>query len=131
LHAGRGEHGHPSPASLARGLGKQTRLPDPRLATQHERLATGCDLVQQRHQERLFVCATKKGRGPVLSRRKHRRQSCHVKLAAIHSSLRLASDMSSILRPTNSTPVSVRWRAFQQRGCIDPRRAACRGAGAF
>jgi hypothetical protein len=39
-HAGSGEHSHASLASLARGLSKQTRLPDTRLAAEHERLAT-------------------------------------------------------------------------------------------
>jgi len=47
LHAGRGEHGHAPLASLSRGVRKQTRLPDSRLAAEHERLATRRDLVQE------------------------------------------------------------------------------------
>ena len=56
-----GEHGHASLARLARGLGKQARLPDARLAAEHERLATRRDLVQERGQEPLLVHAAEKG----------------------------------------------------------------------
>ncbi len=71
LHAGRGEHNHASLASRARCLGQQTRFPDTRLAAEHERLATRCDLVHERRQEPLFVCATEKGRDLVMSRAEH------------------------------------------------------------
>ncbi len=67
------EHGHASLASLVRGLTEQTRLPDTRLAAEHERLAMRCDLVQERCQEPLLAFATEKGRDLVTSRPEHER----------------------------------------------------------
>ena len=61
LHAGSSEHSHASLASLAGGFSKQTRLPDPRLAADDQRLATRCDLIQERRHQPLLVCATEQG----------------------------------------------------------------------
>jgi hypothetical protein len=51
------EHRHAPPARLSRDLRQQTRLADTRLAAKDERLATRCDLVQERRQQGLFLGA--------------------------------------------------------------------------
>jgi hypothetical protein len=73
LHTVGGEHGYASLTSLSRGLDEQTRLSDTQLAAKHECLATCCDLVQQRRQEPLFVCATEQRRDLVACRSEHKR----------------------------------------------------------
>ena len=83
LHAGRGEHGHASLARLSRGLSEQTRLADARLAAEHERLAPRRDLVQQRRQEPLFVCATEQRRDLVACRSEHKRLIVAVQASAL------------------------------------------------
>jgi hypothetical protein len=53
------------------GFGKQTRLPETRLAAEHERLADRCDLVKERRQEPQFACAIEKRRDLVTSSAEH------------------------------------------------------------
>ena len=67
-HAGRPEHRHAPLTCRSLALGQQTRLADPGLAAQHERLASRGNLVQKRRQKPLFLVATQQRRNFVTSR---------------------------------------------------------------
>jgi hypothetical protein len=54
LNPSRGQDSHAAPACHARGLEKQPRFADARLAVEHENLAVRGNLVQQRRQEALL-----------------------------------------------------------------------------
>ncbi len=82
-----GEHDHPALASRARGLRKQTRLADTRLAAEHERLATCRDLVQARGQQLLFVSRPRNGAISSRAVPSMTGSSCHVELFAICAEL--------------------------------------------
>ena len=72
LDAGGSEHGHAPLAGHPRGLRQQPRLPNPRLAAKHERLATRPDPIQERPQQPLFLAATQQRLTVALGRGEHR-----------------------------------------------------------
>ena len=59
LHASCPEHRHAPLPRGSRGVSQQPRLPDPRVAAKHKRLAPRRDLVQHRPQEAPFLVATR------------------------------------------------------------------------
>jgi hypothetical protein len=67
LHANGRENEHAPRTCLLRGPGQQPRLPDPGLATEHERLAARGHVVQERRQQPPFLHATDQWRSLIRS----------------------------------------------------------------
>ena len=71
LHTSRGQHRHTPLTRDSLAHGQQTRLADPGLATNHERLASRGNVVQERRHQALFLEATDQGHGLAMSRPDH------------------------------------------------------------